>query len=100
MVTLEVDAREVRNQKDGSVTFHHNQVQRYTKEAAVNLVKDFKKELKSKEEWIADFENNVDRAKKEAESQLFAMRTQIEKDLKFLKEGIELWENPTTPTEK
>jgi len=87
MVELLVDIRKA-VRRDGRIILIAHQEQAYTQEAYNNMLNEWKKELKSKREWLKNYDKHLADGKKTMAEQIEAMRKQLEFDAKNLAKGI------------
>jgi vacuolar-type H+-ATPase subunit I/STV1 len=87
MVEMRVDERKAVVEGDNVVLIAH-QEQVYSKEAYANMLAEWQKELKTKRDWLKDYDKHLAAARKSMTEQLEAMRKQLEIDAKNLAKGI------------
>ncbi len=84
--------REVVKRGD-KIIFKLTQEQEYEPSVRENLLKEWEKELKEKKEWLKKFEEHKKLAMEETSKQMDMLKEKIERDIKNLNEGIEIWKN-------
>lgn len=77
--------------RDGKIIFVLNQEQEYPEEARENMIKEWEKELKEKEQWVEKFDVVLQAAKDMAEHELLGMKDKIEKDMEYIREALKVW---------
>lgn len=92
MVGMIKDDRRVIRKGD-KLVFKLEQIQEYEPEVRVKLLEGWNKELKEKTEWLSKYDEHLEIAKKDVETQLGFAKKKIEKDIEDLKKGIQIWDN-------
>ena len=85
------DERKVVKKDNGKFVFILNQEQEYESITRDNMIAAWKKELKEKQVWIDKFDEVLETAKAQTESELNVMKGKIEKDIEYIKEGLKIW---------
>ena len=81
--------------KDGKWRMYLSQVQEYPEDAVQNFVASFDVDEEEKKAWLSKFDEHKALAIKEAVDTLEKLKAGMEKDIGFIGEGKEIWQNPT-----
>lgn len=94
MVEMLKDERKI-FKKDGKWRMYLTQVQEYPAEAVENFTASFDVDKEEKQEWLNKFEEHKALAIKEATEALEKLKVGMEKDMGFIDEAKDIWQNPT-----